>query len=102
MVHSAKVLPDEVFSHPNRKEENVQRKGHDETMQHYDRLLERIRKTDEQLHSLSQSWMKNTHERIPVSNHYFSSHEIFRNYEKEFFQWLISGRNQSKNKFDIE
>ena len=111
LVHPAKALTDEVPSHLDRKAEDAQlkphrseqqRKEHDETMKQYDRLLERIRKTDEQLHSLSQSWTKSTHERIPVSNNYFSYDEIFRNYEKEFFQWLISGRNQSKSKSDIE
>ena len=61
---------------------------HEETMKRYDRLLEKIRTTDEQLQELSRSWMNNTQQSTPVSNNYFFYQEIFRNYTKE---WLISG-----------
>src|SRR5271156_6536931 len=56
-------LPDIV--HPHKKE-------HDETIQRYDRLLEKMRATDEQLQILSRSWANNTQQRTSVSrNHLF-------------------------------
>ncbi len=61
---------------------------HDETMKRYDRLLEKIRTTDEELQSLSRSWTNNIQQSTSVSNNYFFYQEIFRNYTKE---WLISG-----------
>jgi len=60
-------------------------KEHDETMQRYDRLLEKIRTTDEELQSLSRSWMNNTRQRTPVSNNYLFYQQVFKNYKKEFF-----------------
>jgi len=45
-------------------------KEHDKKMQRYDRLLEKIRATDQQLQSLSRSWMNTTQQRTPVSNNY--------------------------------
>jgi hypothetical protein len=50
-------LPDIV--HPHRKE-------HNETMQRYDRLLEKMRATDEQLQTLSRSWTNNVQQRTTV------------------------------------
>jgi hypothetical protein len=47
-------LPDIV--HPHKKE-------HNETIQRYDRLLEKMRATDEQLQKLSRSWTKNIQQR---------------------------------------
>jgi hypothetical protein len=54
-------LPDIVYPH---------KKEHDETMQRYDRLLEKMRTTDEELQSLSRSWLNNRHQKTPVSNNY--------------------------------
>jgi hypothetical protein len=51
-------LPDIV--HPQKNE-------HSETMQRYDRLLEKMRATDEQLHILSRSWVNNTQQKPSVS-----------------------------------
>jgi hypothetical protein len=50
-------LPDIV--HPYRKE-------HNETMQRYNRLLEKMRATDEQLQTLSRSWTNNVQQRTNV------------------------------------
>lgn len=50
-------LPDIV--HPHKKE-------HTEIMQRYDRLLEKMRATDEQLKTLSQSWTNNTQQKTSV------------------------------------
>ena len=44
-------LPDVVYQHS---------KEHDETMQRYDRLLEKMRTTDEQLQQLTRSWNHQT------------------------------------------
>ena len=46
------------------------RRKHDDTMQRYDRLLEKIRATDEQLQILSRSWTKNTHQEKSVSHNH--------------------------------
>lgn len=106
--HPSKPLNSEVPYGYSREEKKTQLRSqksdqqHDEKMKGYDRLLERIRTTDEQLHRLSQSWMTSTRERMPVSNDYFSPNEIFQKYEKEFFRWLISGRSQSKIAFEVE
>jgi hypothetical protein len=54
-------LPDII--HPNKK-------GHNETMQRYDRLLEKMRATDEQLQTLSRSWTNNTQQRTSVCTIY--------------------------------
>jgi hypothetical protein len=54
-------LPDIV--HPNKKE-------HNEAMQRYDRLLEKMRATDEQLQILSRSWTKNIQQRTSVCTFY--------------------------------
>jgi hypothetical protein len=54
-------------------------------MQRYDRLLEKIRATDQQLQSLSRSWMNTTQQRTPVSNNYLFYQQVFKNYKKEFF-----------------
>ncbi len=51
-------LPDIVHPHKNE---------HSETMQRYDRLLEKMRATDEQLHILSRSWVNNTQQKPSVS-----------------------------------
>ena len=51
-------LPDIV--HPHRRE-------HNETMQRYDRLLEKMRATDEQLQTLSRSWTNNRQQKTTVS-----------------------------------
>ncbi len=61
------------------------KKEHDETMKRYDRLLEKIRTTDEQLQSLSRSWTNNIQQSTSVSNNYFFYQEIFSIYKKEFF-----------------
>ncbi len=61
---------------------------HEETMKRYDRLLKKIRTTDEELQELSRSWTNNKQQSTPVSNNYFFYQEIFRKYTKE---WLISG-----------
>ncbi len=52
-------LPDIVHPH---------RKDHSETMQRYDRLLEKMRATDEQLHTLSRSWANSAQQRTTVSS----------------------------------
>jgi hypothetical protein len=54
-------LPDIV--HPHKKE-------HNETMQRYDRLLEKMRATDEQLQKLSRSWTNNKQQRTSVCTNY--------------------------------
>jgi hypothetical protein len=54
-------LPDII--HPNKKE-------HNETMQRYDRLLEKMRATDEQLQTLSRSWTNKTQHRTSVCINY--------------------------------
>lgn len=51
-------LPDIVHQH---------KKEHDDTMQKYDRLLEKMRATDEQLQTLSRSWINNTPKKFSVS-----------------------------------
>ena len=61
-----------------------QKKEHNETMKHYDQLLERMRTTDQQLQTLSQLWMKNTSQKSSVSNKYSFYQEILNNYKKEF------------------
>ncbi|CAF0910099.1 unnamed protein product [Rotaria sordida] len=54
-------LPDIV--HPHKKE-------HDDTIQRYDRLLEKMRATDEQLQTLSRTWTNNIQQRSSIrSNH---------------------------------
>ncbi|CAF1102312.1 unnamed protein product [Rotaria sordida] len=69
-------LPDIVYQHD---------KERDETMQRYDRLLEKIRATDEQLQSLSRSWISNTPQRTPVSKNSLFYEQILENYKREFF-----------------
>jgi predicted O-linked N-acetylglucosamine transferase (SPINDLY family) len=43
------------------------KKEHNETMQRYDRLLEKMRATDEQLQTLSRSWINNRQQKTSVS-----------------------------------
>lgn len=61
------------------------KKEHNETMQRYDRLLEKMRTTDEQLQSLSRSWTNNTQQKTSVSNNYLFYQRVFKNYKNEFF-----------------
>jgi hypothetical protein len=68
--------PDIIYQH---------KKKHDQIMKQYDRLLEKIHTTDEQLQSLSRSWMNNTHQRTPVSNNYLFYQQVFKNYKKRIF-----------------
>ncbi|CAF2758691.1 unnamed protein product [Rotaria sp. Silwood2] len=50
-------LPDIVHQH---------KKEHDDTIQRYDRLLEKMRETDEQLQTLSRSWTNTKQQKISV------------------------------------
>lgn len=64
---------------------NVSRLHTSNTMQKYDKLLERIRTTDEQLQSLSKLWSNNTQRKTPITNNKYSSYQdILNNYKKEF------------------
>jgi hypothetical protein len=69
-------LPDTVYQH---------QKEHDETIQRYDRLIEKMRTTDEQLQALSRSWINNKQQRTPVSNNYLFYQQILENSKKTFF-----------------
>ncbi|CAF1450225.1 unnamed protein product [Adineta ricciae] len=63
-------------------------KRHDETIEQYNRLLERMRVTDSELQSLSQSLTKNNNkisERRSVSNHDLFYPEVSETYQIEFF-----------------
>lgn len=59
-------LPDLVHPPPPLK------KKHTETMQRYDRLLEKMRATDEQLQTLSRTWTTNLKQRTTVCRHCLS------------------------------
>jgi hypothetical protein len=61
------------------------KKEHNERMQRYDRLLEKIHATDEQLQALSRSWMNSTQQRTPVSNNYLFYQRVSINYKKRIF-----------------
>jgi hypothetical protein len=63
---------------------NQHKKQHDETIQRYDRLLEKMRATDEQLQSLSRSRLNNEQQRTSVSNNSLFYQQIFRNYKNNF------------------
>jgi hypothetical protein len=70
-------LPDMVHQH---------KKEHNQTLQQYDRLLEKMRTTDKELEFLSQSWMNNTtRQRTPVSNNYSLNQQVSETYEIQFF-----------------
>jgi hypothetical protein len=70
-------LPDMVHQH---------NKEHNQTMQQYDRLLEKMRTTDKELEFLSQSWMNNTRrQRTPVSNNYSVNQQVSETYEIQFY-----------------
>lgn len=56
-IHSS----DTLFQH---------KKDHDETIERYDRLLEKMRATDEELQSLSRSWTNSTQQKTSVSKNY--------------------------------
>ncbi len=79
------ISPISLYNSNKEDKENMSRsrmsKEHDEKLERYDQLLDRIRTTDEQLQSLSRSWMNH----LPVSNNYFFYQEIFSIYNKEFF-----------------
>lgn len=61
------------------------RKLHDETMDRYDRLLEKMRATDEQLKSLRQSWVSNKQPKSPVSKNHLFFKQIFKTYKRKLF-----------------
>ena len=62
-----------VFTSPLSDIIHPQKKENSETIQRYDRLLEKMRTTDEQLQILSRSWTNNKQQKTPVStNHLFS------------------------------
>ncbi|UJR34915.1 hypothetical protein I4U23_027693 [Adineta vaga] len=66
-----------------------QEKRHDETIERYNHLLERMRITDTELQSLSRSWINpmnnNIQERRSVSNNDLFYPEVLETYKIEFF-----------------
>ncbi|CAF3924630.1 unnamed protein product [Adineta steineri] len=62
------------------------KREHNTTMQRYDKLLEKMRSTDEELKLLSRSWMyTNKQHQIPVSTNDLFYPEVSETYEIEFF-----------------